>query len=134
MSEAGVVGSKKPGKAVYITGWVITALMAFVFIGSGFMKATAKGPEFEEAIGKMGFTPQHIQQLAIVEFVCVAIYLIPQTAVIGAILLTGYMGGAICTHFRADENFVLQASIGVLVWLGIFLRDRRLWALMPLRK
>lgn len=134
MSEAVVVESKKPGKAAYIAGWVITVLMGFAFLASAGMKFVAHGPEFEEAIGKMGMTPAHIAGLAILETVCVLVYLIPQTAVIGAILLTGYMGGAICTHWRVNEPYFVQIILGVLVWLGIFLRDKRLWGLMPFRR
>ena len=56
-----------------------------------------------------------------------------RAAVLGAILLAGYMGGAICTHWRVGDPFVLQIAIGVLVWLGLYLRESRLRALIPLR-
>jgi DoxX-like family len=58
---------------------------------------------------------------------------IPRTAVLGAILLTGYLGGAIATHVRIGEPFYIQFGLGVLVWLGLYLRDARLRALLPLR-
>jgi hypothetical protein len=61
------------------------------------------------------------------------LYAIPQTAVLGAILLTGYLGGAIATHVRIEEGFVPPLILGVLIWLGLYLRDRRLRALVPLR-
>jgi hypothetical protein len=60
--------------------------------------------------------------------------LIPQTATLGAILIAAYMGGAVATHARIGEPFVLQILIGVLVWLGLWLRDPRLHAVLPLRK
>jgi hypothetical protein len=71
--------------------------------------------------------------LAMVEVSCVLIYLIPATSVLGAILLTGYMGGAICTHLRVGDPFFIQIALGVLVWLGLYLRDTRLRALIPIR-
>ena len=60
-------------------------------------------------------------------------YVIPRTSVLGAILLTGFLGGAIATHVRIGEAFFMQVILGVLVWGGLFLRDQRLRALIPLR-
>jgi hypothetical protein len=71
--------------------------------------------------------------LGIVEIACTVVYAIPQTAVLGAILLTGYLGGAIATHVRLEEGFLPPVILGVLVWLGIYLRDARLRALLPFR-
>jgi hypothetical protein len=67
------------------------------------------------------------------ELSCTAIYLIPATSVLGAILLAGYMGGAICTHWRVGDPFFAQAAVGFFVWLGLYLREPRLKALIPLR-
>jgi len=71
--------------------------------------------------------------LAIVEISCVVIYLIPATSILGAILLTGYIGGAICTHLRVGDPFFMQIALGIFVWLGLYLRENRLRALIPLR-
>jgi len=82
----------------------------------------------------MGWTVHHMQKLAIVEIVCAIIYLIPQTAVLGAILLTGYLGGAVATHVRInDPGWWFAVVFGIVIWLGIFLRDSRLRQLIPLR-
>jgi hypothetical protein len=62
----------------------------------------------------------------------VVCYLIPRTAVLGAVLLTGYLGGAIATHARLGEPFVAPIILGVVVWAGLWLRDPRLRALLPL--
>jgi hypothetical protein len=64
----------------------------------------------------------------------VAVYLIPPTSVLGAILLTGYLGGAILTHWRVGDMFVVHIVLGMLIWLGIYLREDRLRALIPVRK
>jgi DoxX-like family len=73
--------------------------------------------------------------LGIVEIACAAVYVIPQTAVLGAILMTGYLGGAIATHVRVGQFGVIpQISLGVPVWLGLYLRDPRLRGLVPIRR
>jgi hypothetical protein len=83
----------------------------------------------------LGWSTKLLMPLAIVEFTCTLLYIIPQTSVLGAILLTGYLGGAVATHVRIeDPSFVTPIIAGILVWLGIFLRDARLRTLVPLRK
>ena len=73
--------------------------------------------------------------LGIVEVGCTLVYLIPRTAVLGAILLTGYLGGAVATHARLLEvQFLAPMVLGVLVWGGLYLRDARVRALIPFRK
>jgi hypothetical protein len=72
--------------------------------------------------------------LAILEISCVVIYLIPATSVLGAILLTGFLGGTICTHWRVGDPFYIQIALGILIWLGLYLRENRLKVLIPLRR
>jgi hypothetical protein len=72
--------------------------------------------------------------LAILEISCAVVYLVPPTAVLGAILLAGYVGGTIVTHWRVGDPFVIQIVLGLLVWLGLFLREPRLKELIPLRR
>jgi len=64
----------------------------------------------------------------------VAVYLVPPTAVLGAVLLTGYVGGIILTHWRVGDPVVIPIVLGLLVWLGIYLREPRLAALLPVRR
>jgi hypothetical protein len=71
--------------------------------------------------------------LGILEIACTIVYAIPQTSVLGAILLTGYLGGAMATHVRIGEQFVPPLILGILVWGGLYLCDGRLRALLPLR-
>lgn len=118
-------------KRVWV-GRIITALVSALFLFSGIMKFMG-GPEMEQGMAKMGLPETMILPLAVVEIACVVIYATPATAVLGAILLTGYLGGAICTHWRVGDLFVTQIVLGVLVWLGIFLRDDRLWSVLPVR-
>jgi uncharacterized membrane protein YphA (DoxX/SURF4 family) len=120
-------------KWMVITGWVLTLLPAALLVMSGTMKLMG-GPELEKGMEHSGYPLAVAKPLGIVEIACAVIYLIPQTAVLGAILLTGYMGGAIATHVRLEESFIMQTAIGLVVWLGIYLRDARLRQLIPLRR
>lgn len=114
-------------------GWLLTVLPAGMLLMSGVMKITAS-EEFLKQFAQSGFPTSVAVPLGIVEIACTILYLIPQTSVVGAILLTGYMGGAIATHVRLGDAFYIQSAIGVVIWLGIFFREPRLWPLMPIRK
>ena len=70
--------------------------------------------------------------LGVLELACTILYAIPRTSVLGAILLTGYLGGATATHVRVGDSFIMTVVLGVVVWGGLFLRDARLRALIPL--
>jgi len=86
-----------------------------------------------EGFAKMGWPDNVLVPLGIVELACVVIYLFPRTAVLGAILITGYLGGAIATHVHQGENFIGPAAFGVIAWLGLYLREPRLRVLAPWR-
>jgi len=113
-------------------GRVISALVSLVFAMSAFMKLKG-GAEVIQGMAHLGLPESLIMPLAILEISCVVIYLIPATSVLGAILLTGYIGGAICTHWRVGDPFFLQVALGIFVWLGLYLRENRLKGLIPLR-
>ena len=121
------------GGRVVWGGRVISGLVSLAFLMSAFMKMKG-GAEVTEGMAHLGLAESLIVPLAILELSCVVIYLIPVTSVLGAILLTGYMGGAICTHLRAGDPFYFQIGFGILVWLGLYLRESRLMALIPLRR
>jgi DoxX-like family len=116
-----------------VTGWVVTILPCLLFAVSAFFKLH-DGPDVTKGFAHLGLTPSTMIPLAVLEISCVIIYLIPATSILGAILLTGYMGGAICAHYRVGDPFIVQIIVGVVVWLGVYLRDERLWQLIPLRK
>lgn len=119
------------GRVVWL-GRVISGLASLVFLMSAAMKLMG-GPSMEQGMAHLGLPLPLVVPLAILETACVVVYLVPATAVLGAILLTGYIGGAICTHLRVGDAFLVQAALGVLVWLGLYLREPRLRALIPLR-
>jgi hypothetical protein len=113
-------------------GRVISWLATAPFVLSSVMKFTA-GPQVQAGFEHLGLPASMMLPLAILEMTCAVIYLVPATAVLGAILLAGYIGGAICTHWRAGDPFFVQIVIGLLVWLGVWLRDARLREVIPLR-
>lgn len=120
------------GKLVW-TGRVITGLVSAMFLMSASMKLRG-GPELAQGFAHLGLPASMVLPLAILEAGCVLVYLVPATAVLGAVLLTGYLGGAICTHWRVGDPFVVQFVLGLVLWLGLYLREPRLHALLPLRR
>lgn len=121
-----------PSKKLLWAGWVVSILPVLMLVMSGVMKLT-KSPEVLEGFEHLGWSANLALALAIAELTSTVLYVIPQTAVLGAILLTGYLGGAIATHVRIGEPFWIPIVLGVMIWLGLFLRDARLRALLPLR-
>ncbi len=120
-------------KTMLWAGYVVTALPVLMLFFSAAMKFI-KPAGFSEGMTLLGW-PDHLAfTLGILELGCTIIYLIPRTAVLGAILLTGYLGGATATHVRiGDPSFIGAVIFGIMIWLGLYLRDARIRALIPLR-
>ena len=114
-------------------GWVLTILPCLLFIMSSAMKFQG-GPDVVKGMAHLGIPTSMMKPLAVLEITCVIIYLIPATSVLGAVLLTGYIGGAMCAHWRAGDAFYIHIILGLVVWLGIYLREDRLWSVLPIRK
>ena len=120
------------GKIAWV-GRVISVLVSLVFGVSASMKLNG-GAKVMQGMAHLGLPESLIVPLAILEISCVVIYLIPATSVLGAILLTGFIGGAICTHLRVGDPFFIQIALGIFVWLSLYLRENRLKELIPLRR
>ena len=120
------------GKVVWV-GWALSILAALLFLFSAFMKFKG-GPDMDQAMTHLGLPASMVLPLGILELTCVVIYLIPPTSVLGAILLAGYVGGTIVTCWRVGDPFIINIVLGLVVWLGIFLREPRLKELIPLRR
>jgi hypothetical protein len=114
-------------------GYIMSALPVLMLLFSSVMKLMRPAPVVE-GFAHLGYPESVALGLGIVELACVVVYLIPRTSVLGAILLTGYLGGATATHLRIGEPFFMPIVLGVLVWGGLYLRDDRLRALLPLRR
>lgn len=112
-------------------GWVLSVLPCLMLLFSGGAKLSGM-PGLAEGFTHLGLPVGLAVPLGVVELTCTLIYLFPRTAVLGAILLTGYLGGAMEAHLRIGEPWVQQCLLGVVLWGGLFLRDRRVRELLPL--
>lgn len=120
-------------KKILWAGYIATVLPVLLLLISASGKFFK--PEGMEAnILPLGWKMEQMTWLGIVELGCLVIYLIPQTAVFGAVLLTAYLGGATAAHARIGDPYFIPIIAGILVWIGIYLREPRLWALAPLRR
>jgi hypothetical protein len=129
--------AKVPGvsKAARWAGIVISAILVLWLGVLGTVFMLMQRAMVEENMTKMGYPPGSAVPIQVVLVACVILYAIPRTAVLGAILLTGYLGGAVATHVSAaDGMWFFPVVFGVLVWLGLYLRDPRVRDLVPLRK
>ena len=117
-------------------GRIISALVVLFLIFDGVTKVMKVAPVME-ASARLGFPANLIVGIGTVLLACVVVYVIPRTSILGAILLTGYLGGAVVTNLRAGSSLfgetLFPVYFGVFVWAGLYLRDARLRALIPLR-
>ena len=109
----------------------LSALCALFLTFSAVMKL-AHPPSLGEGFKHLGWPVTTALWIGVVELLCVVLYVLPRTAVLGAILVTGYLGGAIATHARLGEPFIAPLILGIVAWAGLWLRDPRLRALLPL--
>ena len=116
-------------------GRVISLWPAFVIVSSATWKLT-RNAWYVAEFGRIGWPESALTGLALLQLCCLALYLIPPTAVLGAVLLTGYLGGAVATYVRMGEPYpvLVPLSTSMIAWLGIYLRDERVRALLPLRR
>jgi hypothetical protein len=119
------------GKMMW-AGRGISGLLSLLFAMSAVMKLKG-GAQVIEGMAHLGLPASLIVPLGVLEISCVVIYLIPATSIVGAILLTGYIGGAILAHLRIGEPIIMQIVLGVCVWFGLYLRENRLRELIPLK-
>lgn len=116
-------------------GRIIGGLPALFLLVDAVMKLIKPLPVVEATV-KLGYPESIIIGLGVVLLASTILYLIPKTAVLGAILLTGYLGGAVATHVRVQEGWfsiLFPVIFGILLWLGLYVRDERLRALLPLK-
>jgi len=120
-------------KTQFWTGWILSLLPSLLLTFSGIMKLVQ--PEgMAKEVEKLGWSMETLFYIGIVELVCTVLYLLPPTSILGAILLTGYLGGAIATHVRIHDPYGIVVSTGVVLWLGLFQREPRLRVLIPFRR
>ena len=120
-------------------GWLLSGLTIAFMLMDGGMKL----PPLDVTVtttAQLGYpsSPDFVRGLGILALACTVLYAIPRTAVLGAVLLTAYMGGAVATHLRVGSplfsHLLFGLYVGLMAWGGLFLRDQRLRALLPLRR
>ena len=114
-----------PTKTQRIIGWTLTILVGLFLIGaSGVPKFldVSKIPDMADMMAKLQISPNLLTTLGVIEVSVAVLYLIPRTAFLGAILTTGYLGGAVWTHLRVGDSWFFPIIIGVLMWTGLALR------------
>ena len=112
--------------------YIMSTLPVLMLLFSGIMKLI-KPPSVMEGFAHLGYDESVALGLGVVELLATLLYIFPRTSVLGAILLTGYLGGATATHLRIGEPFHMAILLGMFVWGGLYLRDARLRLLIPLR-
>lgn len=122
-------------KASRISGWVLTTLIALFLLFDGAMKLVQPKAVLE-ATARIGFPTRALTGVGIALIVSTLLYVVPATGMLGAVLLTGYLGGAVATQVHAGSSTfetLFPAIFGALVWISMLLRESRLRALLPLR-
>ena len=123
----------RPSKPVLVLGWVLSLLPALMLLAAAAM-SLSRSEKVMEDMRTHGFTERAGMIVGVAALVSAVLYLLPPTAVLGASLMSGYLGGAVVTHVRAQEPFFIPIIVGVVLWLGLFLRDPRLRVLIPFRR
>jgi ABC-type Fe3+-siderophore transport system permease subunit len=116
-----------------VTGLVISGLAAAFLLMDGVLRLVGFAPYVEGTV-RGGYPASLGPAIALVLIASTLLYVLPRTAVLGAILVTGYLGGATATNLRTTDPFLFPVVFGVFVWAGLYLRDARLRALIPLRR
>ena len=126
------------GKGAVWTGRIVSATPVAMMAMSGVFKLSGALTGSEELMNNwiaFGYPPGALLPIGVVEVACALVYAVPRTAALGAVLVTGYLGGAVATHVRLGQGiWIAPALLGVLAWLGLYLRDPRVRALLPLRR
>ena len=118
-----------------LAGWLLSLASLSVLLMSARWKLTFD-PWYVKEWGRIGWDPIMLPRIAIVQLTCAALYVAPPTAVLGAVLLTGYLGGAISQYARMQEPYPILVPLTtcLFAWAGLYLREPRLWKLLPLRR
>ena len=120
---------------MFWTGWILSLLPVLVLLSSAWVRGTQHTNAVAEIVTAYGYPESAIVRIIVAECVLVVLYLVPQTSVLGAIVLTGYLGGAVATHLRIADTAraAIPLVVGILAWGGLYLRDSRIRQLVPLR-
>lgn len=115
--------------------WIPSGLGIFIIVTSARWKLT-RSPFYVGEWKRIGYADSTLFGVALLQVVCLTLYLIPQTSILGMVLLTGYLGGAIASYVRMREPYpvLVPLTTALLLWAGIYLREERLRSLLPIRR
>ncbi len=118
------------------TGWIFSLVPVAVLLSSAWVRATQHAYAVKEIVVSYGYPESAIVLIVIAECALVVLYLVPQTSVLAAIVMTGYLGGAVATHLRIADpaRAAIPLVVGILAWGGLYLRDSRIRQLVPFRR
>jgi hypothetical protein len=137
MSTAAVHAHPVPGLKRWLPwiGWLLSAAAMSILLMSARWKLTFD-PWYVQEWQRLGWDPGMLPRIGIIQLTCVVLYLTPATSVLGAVLLTGYLGGAISQYTRLEEPYpvLVPLTTALLAWAGLYLREERLRSLLPLRR
>jgi len=120
-------------KGMLRAGWALTGFVGLFLLVDGGARLAGFAP-YVEGMTQFGYAASLAPWIGLVLLLCTIAMLLPQTAVLGCVLVTGYLGGAVATQVRVrDAWFLFPVALGVLAWLGLYLRDPRVRALLPFR-
>ena len=129
-------GAHRSARTAATVGQVCTGLAALFLAFDTILKVLRLGPAVEATIA-LGYPSDSVRWLGIIELVCLVLYLLPRTSVLGGLLVTGYLGGAVATHVRISSplltHTLFPVYVALVLWGGLYLRERRLRDLVPLR-
>lgn len=130
--------SSPPVSKAALWGGRVASTLAVLFLAFDASLKLLQNPMAQQGTVELGYPVSVIFGLGVVEAVCLALYLLPRTAAFGALLFTGYLGGAIATHVRVGNplfsHVLFPIYVALLLWGGLWLRDTRVRALLPLRR
>jgi hypothetical protein len=126
-----------PTKRTIWAGRIISGIPVLFLLFDALGKFIKPAPVVEGTL-QLGYPESAMLPIGVILLACTILYIIPRTAVFGAVLLTGYLGGAVATHLRVGNpvftHMLFPVYVGFMLWLGLYLRDRRVRALLPLRE
>ncbi|MDF2997611.1 MAG: DoxX family protein [Xanthobacteraceae bacterium] len=124
--------------AMLWTGRVLSGLFALFMLGASIAPKLLGLPVAEETMAQLGWPPGYALLIGVIELVCVVLYLIPRTSVLGAVLMMGLLGGAMATQIRVDNplfsHILFSLYLGLFMWGGLWLRSQRVRALFPIQQ
>ena len=120
-------------KSVLWAGRIVSALPILALGMSGIMKLSHAPQLVGLMSGHLGFAASALGGIGLVELLCIALYAVPATSVLGAVLVSAYLGGAVASHVRVGDPYIVPILLAVLAWLGLYLRDARIRKLLPFR-